>query len=116
MLPLVIAPMNPLVAALLGVVEGITEYLPVSSTGHLILTGHLLGQQGEGAESFDIVIQLGAILAVLVQYRKLLMDRTAGLLRRDRESIGLLLALVIGFLPAAMTGLVLRKKIKALLF
>jgi undecaprenyl-diphosphatase len=111
-----IEPMTPLVAALLGVVEGVTEYLPVSSTGHLILVGHLLGQHGEGAESFDIVIQLGAILAVLVHYRTLLLERGAGLLRRDRASVALLVALVLGFAPTAVTGLLLRKKIKALLF
>jgi undecaprenyl-diphosphatase len=109
-------PMGPLVAALLGVVEGITEYLPVSSTGHLILASHVLGQTGEGADSFDIVIQLGAILAVVVHYRRLLWERTTGLVRREPESIRLLLALVLGFAPTAVVGLLLRKKIKALLF
>ncbi len=108
--------MNPLIAALLGLVEGVTEYLPVSSTGHLILAGHMLGQTGEAVDSFDIVIQLGAILAVLVHYRRLLADRTAGLFRRERASMQLLLALVLGFAPTAIAGLLLRKKIKALLF
>ena len=108
--------MNPLVAALLGVVEGGTEYLPVSSTGHLILAGHVLGQTGEAADSFDIVIQLGAILAVLVHYRRLLLERTAGLFRRERASVQLLVALALGFAPTAIVGLLLRKKIKALLF
>ena len=108
--------MNPLIAALLGLVEGVTEYLPVSSTGHLILAGHMLGQTGEAIDSFDIVIQLGAILAVLVHYRRLLADRTAGLFRRERASMQLLLALVLGFVPTAVAGLLLRKKIKALLF
>ncbi len=108
--------MSPLVAAILGVVEGVTEYLPVSSTGHLILASRLLGQQGEGADSFDIVIQLGAILAVVVNYRKLLLERTIGLTRRDPASTQLLLALVLGFAPTAVAGLLLRKKIKALLF
>jgi len=109
-------PMSPLIAALLGVVEGVTEYLPVSSTGHLILASKVLGQEGEGADSFDIVIQLGAILAVLVHYRALLLERTAGLFRRDEKSIRLLVALILGFAPTAVTGLLLRKKIKALLF
>ena len=111
-----IDPMSPTVAALLGVVEGVTEYLPISSTGHLILASRLLGQTGEGAESFDLVIQLGAILAVLVQYRRLLAKKTAGLLRGDRASRDLFLALALGFAPTAVLGLLLRKKIKALLF
>jgi undecaprenyl-diphosphatase len=109
-------PMSPLIAALLGVVEGITEYLPISSTGHLILASKVLGQEGEGTDSFDIVIQLGAILAVVVQYRALLLERTAGLFKRDEKSIRLLMALILGFAPTAVTGLLLRKKIKALLF
>jgi undecaprenyl-diphosphatase len=109
-------PMSPLTAALLGVVEGVTEYLPVSSTGHLVLVSHLLGQTDEGADSFNIVIQLGAILAVVVHYRKLLGERLVGLTRKDAGSIRLLLCLIIGFAPTAVTGLLLRKKIKALLF
>ncbi len=109
-------PMSPLVAALLGVVEGVTEYLPVSSTGHLILVGHVLGQAGEGADAFDIVIQLGAILAVLVHYRTLLAGHAAGLVRREAASLRLLYALVLGFVPTAITGLLLRKTIKRLLF
>lgn len=108
--------MSPFVAALLGLVEGLTEYLPVSSTGHLILVSHALGQSGDAADSFDIVIQLGAILAVLVHYRRLLLDRTRGLFRRDPASLRLGVALVLGFVPTAVTGLLLRKKIKALLF
>jgi undecaprenyl-diphosphatase len=108
--------MNPLIAALLGLVEGVTEYLPVSSTGHLILASHLLGLKGEGADSFDIVIQLGAILAVVVHYRRLLAERAVGLVRRERASIQLLVALTLGFAPTAVAGLLLRKKIKALLF
>ena len=108
--------MNPLVAALLGLVEGLTEYLPVSSTGHLILASHVLGQTGDAADSFDIVIQLGAILAVLVHYRRLLADRALGLFRRDKASTQLLVALMLGFAPTAVVGLLLRKKIKALLF
>ena len=109
-------PMSPLVAALLGVVEGVTEYLPVSSTGHLILAGHVFGHTGEAVDSFDIVIQLGAILAVLVHYRRLLLERAAGLARRERASVQLLVALALGFTPTAIAGLLLRKKIKALLF
>src|ERR1043165_3679874 len=90
--------MSPLVAALLGVVEGLTEYLPVSSTGHLILVGHFLGETGDTAKSFEIVIQLGAILAVVVHYRALLGARIAGLFSRDPRSIALGTALdAVGF-------------------
>jgi undecaprenyl-diphosphatase len=108
--------LNPLLAAILGVVEGITEYLPISSTGHLILASRLLGLKGEGADAFDVVIQLGAILAVLVQYRRLLWLRATGLVTMKKESVSLLVALLLGFVPTAIAGLLLRKKIKALLF
>jgi undecaprenyl-diphosphatase len=108
--------MSLTVAALLGLVEGLTEYLPVSSTGHLILVGHWLGQQGEASKSFEIVIQLGAILAVLVHFRKLLGERLAGLFKRDPAALRLGGALVVGFVPTAVAGLVLRKPIKAHLF
>ena len=108
--------MNPLYAVILGLVEGITEYLPVSSTGHLILVSRWLGLDGPGPDAFAVVIQLGAILAVLVQYRTLLWQRTRGLLKGEPASISLLTALVLGFVPTAVAGLLLRKKIKAVLF
>ncbi len=108
--------MNPLFAAILGIVEGITEYLPVSSTGHLILVSRLLGLEGDGPDAFSVVIQLGAILAVVVQYRKLLWERTTGLVHGKKESVSLLVALVLGFAPTAAAGLLLRKTIKKLLF
>ncbi|MBX3187251.1 MAG: undecaprenyl-diphosphate phosphatase [Labilithrix sp.] len=108
--------MNALLAALLGVVEGITEYLPISSTGHLILASRLFGLEGEGADAFDVVIQLGAILAVVVHFRGLLWERTVGLASRKPESLSLLVALALGFVPTAIAGFLLRKKIKALLF
>jgi undecaprenyl-diphosphatase len=108
--------MTPLIAALLGLVEGLTEYLPVSSTGHLILAGKLLGVEGETSKSFEIVIQLGAILAVVVHYRTLLAERIAGLADRRPESLRLFGALFIAFLPAAVVGLAFRKAIKAHLF
>jgi undecaprenyl-diphosphatase len=107
---------NPLYAAILGIVEGVTEYLPISSTGHLILASRVLGLQGDGADAFDVVIQLGAILAVVVHYRRLLWERTTGLATMKKESVSLLVALMLGFLPTAVAGLLLRKKIKALLF
>jgi undecaprenyl-diphosphatase len=108
--------LNPLYAAILGIVEGITEYLPISSTGHLILVSRLLGLKGDGADAFDVVIQLGAILAVVVHYRRLLWLRTMGLVTMKKESVSLLVALLLGFVPTAIAGLLLRKKIKALLF
>ena len=108
--------MHPLVAAILGIVEGVTEYLPISSTGHLILASRMLGLKGDAVDSFSVVIQLGAILAVLVHYRRLLWQRTAGLARRERASFQLLAALAVGFAPTAILGLLLHKKIKALLF
>ncbi len=110
------AVMPPLVAVLLGIVEGLTEYLPVSSTGHLILASKALGANGAGLDSFEVVIQLGAVLAVVVEYRALLGERAAGLFKGRPESKALLVALVLGFLPAAVLGLVFRKVIKAYLF
>jgi undecaprenyl-diphosphatase len=106
----------PVIAAVLGVVEGLTEYLPVSSTGHLILAGKAIGAAGDALSSFDVVIQLGAVLAVVVEYRALLAKRTAGLFSGSAESRALLVALILGFLPAAVTGLLFRKWIKAHLF
>jgi undecaprenyl-diphosphatase len=108
--------LTPLVAILLGVVEGLTEYLPVSSTGHLILVGRALGLEGEGAKSFEIVIQLGAILAVLLHYRRLLWERVRGLVRRQPEALRLASALAVAFALTSVAGLLLRKPIKKFLF
>lgn len=105
-----------LTAFILGIVEGLTEFLPVSSTGHLILAGHLLGFTGPKAEAFEIVIQLGAILAVAALYR----DRFLGLVRpRPRQAFsgprGLFL-LFLTSLPAGLLGLASRKLIHTYLF
>ncbi len=108
--------MDLLTAILLGIVEGLTEYLPVSSTGHLILVSHFLGETGEAAKSFDIVIQLGAILAVLVHYRALFATRLRGLFERDPVAIRLFTALAVAFLPAALIGFLFGKLIKQHLF
>ena len=110
--------MPPGVAALLGVVEGLTEYLPISSTGHLVLAGRVLGldEEDPATASFEIVIQLGAILAVVAHYRRLLAGKLRGLMTGDDASLRLLGALGIAFAPAAALGLVLRKTIKARLF
>jgi undecaprenyl-diphosphatase len=103
-------------AIILGIVEGLTEFLPVSSTGHLIIAGHLLDFTGPKAETFSIVIQLGAILAVVVLY----FDRFTGLLRRDpaRAFSGLrgLWLLFLTSLPASVAGLLLHGAIKEHLF
>lgn len=110
--------MPPGIAALLGVVEGLTEYLPVSSTGHLVLAGRILGldEDDPATASFEIVIQLGAILAVVAHYRRLLASKLRGVASADAASLRLLGALGIAFAPAAVVGLLLRKTIKARLF
>ena len=102
-------------AVVLGLVEGATEFIPVSSTGHLILVGRWLSFEGEAEKTFDIVIQLGAILAVLWLYR----TRVFGALahwRTDGPSRRLLINLMIAFVPAAVVGLLLHDFITARLF
>lgn len=103
-------------AVLLGVLEGLTEFLPVSSTGHLILLGAWLGHQSEAAKTLDIVIQLGAVLAVIVYFRERLALTVRGVFRRDPDSLRLALALAVAFFPAAVVGLLFHKAIKAYLF
>jgi undecaprenyl-diphosphatase len=102
-------------AVVQGVVEGITEFLPVSSTGHLILSGHLLGFEDERAKTFDIFIQLGAILAIVWIYRRRFSEvvRTAA---REPASRRFVANLLLGFIPAAVLGLLLHRWIKAHLF
>ncbi len=102
-------------AVLLGVIEGLTEFLPVSSTGHLIVTGHLLGFTGELAASFDIAIQLGAILAVMVYYRVRLWTVVIGF-PKEESSRALVIALASAFLPAAIIGLAIHDYITEYLF
>ncbi len=103
-------------AVLLGLLEGLTEFLPVSSTGHLILLGDLLGHEGEAAKSLDIVIQLGAIVAVAVYFRTRLWRLAGGLVRRETEELRLAGALLAGFVPTAAAGLALHRLVKAHLF
>ena len=102
-------------AALMGVVEGLTEFLPVSSTGHLILAGQLLGFTGDKAKLFEIVIQGAAILAVLWEYRERFMRVLRGL-GTQRLANRFALNLSIAFLPLAVLGLLFNKAIKAHLF
>jgi undecaprenyl-diphosphatase len=104
-----------LVALLLGLVEGLTEFLPVSSTGHLIVAGSLLGYFGEQAKVFEIVIQAGAILAVCWEFRARLLSVARGF-GRDARANRFVLNLFIAFLPAAVLGLAFSKAIKAVLF
>jgi len=91
-------------ALILGIVEGVTEFLPISSTGHLILTSHLLGLTGEFVKSFEIIIQLGAILAVLVLYGS-----------SRFLSLPVLKRLVVAFIPTGIIGLALYKIVKSYL-
>ena len=100
---------------LLGIIEGLTEFLPVSSTGHLILASELLGFTGEGSAAFKIAIQLGAILAVLVAYRQRFWAVGMGLLRADPQSIAFTRNILIGFLPAMVIGAIAYKSIRLLL-
>ena len=102
-------------ALVLGIVEGLTEFLPVSSTGHLIVAGSLLGYTGERAKVFEIVIQAGAILAVCWEYRARLGAVITGL-ARERRAQRFVLNLAIAFLPAAILGLLFNRAIKAVLF
>ena len=100
---------------LLGIVEGLTEFLPVSSTGHLILATKLLGYDAARWEVFNIVIQLGAILAVVVLYWRTFWAVLQGLVRRDATAIRFTRNILVAFIPAAVIGMALHKKIEALL-
>ncbi len=108
-------------AIVLGIVEGLTEYLPVSSTGHLLLTERILGmtrtsEEREAADAYAIIIQIGAIFAVFGIYRKRILEMIRGLFGRDPAGLRLAMMLVLGFLPAAVLGPVLEHTIKAHLF
>jgi len=102
-------------AAVMGVVEGLTEFLPVSSTGHLIVTGTLLGFDDDRAKVFDIAIQTGAIFAVIIYYWQKIRQTLVGL-PSQRQAQRFALNVLIGFLPAAVIGLLAYKTIKAHLF
>ena len=102
-------------ALILGLVEGFTEFLPISSTGHLILTGALLNFNDARGKLFEIVIQSGAILAVCWEYRQRI-GSTLGGIGSDAKAQRLVLNLIIAFMPAAILGLLFGKAIKAQLF
>ncbi|HEX7694064.1 MAG TPA: undecaprenyl-diphosphate phosphatase [Sphingomonas sp.] len=108
--------MNDIITAIiLGIVEGVTEFLPVSSTGHLILASALLGYDADYWALFNIVIQLGAILAIVVLYWRTFWAVLQGLLRFDPTSVRFVRNLLVAFLPAAVIGLALHKQIEKLL-
>jgi len=102
-------------ALLMGIVEGITEFLPISSTGHLILLGELIGFEGPPGKTFEISIQLGAILAVVVIYRRLILDLLLNMWRPGLQRY-YVLNLFLAFLPAAVIGATLHGTITGMLF
>ena len=102
-------------ALLMGIVEGLTEFLPISSTGHLILLGELIGFEGPPGKTFEISIQLGAILAVVVIYRRLILDLALHMWRPGLQRF-YVVNLVLAFLPAAVIGATLHSTITGLLF
>ena len=114
--------MHPWQAFILGVIEGITEYLPISSTGHLIVAQRLMGigvggpESKAAADAFAVCIQGGAILAVLGMYSKRVLQMIRGVLGMDAEGLKLAIAIIAGFLPTAVLGLLLNHWIKAHLF
>ena len=93
-------------AALMGIVEGLTEFLPISSTGHLILAGSLLGFTDDKSKVFEIAIQTGAILAVMLVYAQRLRDTVAGI-GSDPRAQRFVVNVLVGFFPAVVLGLAL---------
>lgn len=102
-------------AAVLGVVEGLTEFLPISSTGHLIVAASLLNFEGDNGKTFEIAIQSGAMLAVLWEYRRRFID-TISTMASEAAARRFAINVVVAFLPAALAGLLFYKTIKAFLF
>jgi undecaprenyl-diphosphatase len=107
--------LTPLAALILGIVEGLTEFLPVSSTGHIILAEEVLHFQGPPGKVFEIVIQLGAILAVCVLYRVKIFSTVTGVVRREPLAVRFAAAVIVAFLPAAIVGVAAHRYIKAML-
>lgn len=102
-------------AILLGIVEGLTEFLPVSSTGHLILAAELLGYQAEDWATFNVIIQLGAILAVIVLYWRTFWTVATGLFGREEGAWRFAINVAVAFIPSAVLGFILIDNIEALL-
>lgn len=109
--------MTAIDAIIIGIVEGITEYLPVSSTGHIILAQRALGiGESKAANAFAVVIQAGAILAVLGLYFQRVKGMAAGLMGKNQEGLLLVRNLLLAFIPAVVVGLIFKKKIEEHLF
>lgn len=106
---------DTLTAIVLGIVEGVTEFLPVSSTGHLILATELLGYNAEKWALFNVAIQPGAIFAIVLLYWRTFLDVAKGLLQGDKASVAFVRNLLIAFFPAVILGLALGDQIDALL-
>ncbi len=104
-----------LLAIILGIVEGVTEFLPVSSTGHLILATELLGFDAERWAAFNVIIQLGAILAIVVLYWRTFWAVLTGMFKREPMSWRFVRNILIAFLPSAILGFLLINRIEALL-
>jgi undecaprenyl-diphosphatase len=104
-----------IIAIILGIVEGVTEFLPVSSTGHLILATELLGFDADKWAAFNVIIQLGAILAIVVLYWRTFWAVLAGMIKGNALSWRFVRNVLIGFLPSAILGFLLINKIEALL-
>jgi undecaprenyl-diphosphatase len=104
-----------LIAIILGIVEGVTEFIPVSSTGHLILATELLGFDAHKWGAFNVIIQLGAILAIVVLYWRTFWAVLEGLFRRNPMSLRFVRNILIGFLPSAILGFLLINNVEALL-
>ncbi len=104
-----------LTAILLGIVEGLTEFIPVSSTGHLMLASEIFGYDAATWKVFNVLIQLGAILAVGVLYWRTFWTVARGLLKGERMSLLFMRNLVLAFLPAAIVGLMLKHQIDVML-
>jgi undecaprenyl-diphosphatase len=107
---------EPLHAVLLGALEGLTEFLPISSTGHLILASRVLDLHGEAVKTFTVVIQAGAVGAVLVLYRARVSAILRGLAGHDPAGLALAVKLLVSFLPAGVAGALFHRVIKERLF
>lgn len=99
-------------AILLGIIEGLTEFLPISSTGHLILAQHAIGYK-DAAEMFTVVVQVGAVAAVVWFYRRDLIEKCQGLVKGDKVSVSFWQKWVLATIPAALAGLILEKHLSS---